>query len=152
MPAGNAYPFWYLVPSPFFELACDPNVGTRFFRTCHVLSVLMLRPFFPELVMSTDLLSFEHPSVLLFCFTRLFTLNTPWYISIFHRYLTFSLFHWNTCIINLLKHVSDQRNVKSCVFQSYNICIVLHIDQSRYLRSVLIQILNDVKYKRKDAM
>ena len=24
----------------------------------------MLRPFFPELVMSTDLLSFEHPSVL----------------------------------------------------------------------------------------
>ena len=29
--------------------------------------VLMLRPFFPELVVSTDLLSFEHPSVLLFC-------------------------------------------------------------------------------------
>ena len=29
--------------------------------------VLMLIPFFPELVMSTDLLSFEHPSVLLFC-------------------------------------------------------------------------------------
>ena len=28
---------------------------------------LMLRPFFPELVMSTDLLSFEHPLVLLFC-------------------------------------------------------------------------------------
>ena len=28
----------------------------------------MLRPFFPELVMSTDLLNFEHPSVLLFCF------------------------------------------------------------------------------------
>ena len=27
----------------------------------------MLRPFFPELVISTDLLSFEHPSVLLFC-------------------------------------------------------------------------------------
>ena len=29
--------------------------------------VLMLGPFFPELVISTDLLSFEHPSVLLFC-------------------------------------------------------------------------------------
>ena len=29
--------------------------------------VLLLRPFFPELVMSTDLLSLEHPSVLLFC-------------------------------------------------------------------------------------
>ena len=33
--------------------------------------VLMLRPFFPELVMSTDLLSFEHPSVLLFCFINI---------------------------------------------------------------------------------
>ena len=32
--------------------------------------VLMLRPFFPELVMSTDLLSFEHPAVLLFCFIK----------------------------------------------------------------------------------
>ena len=32
--------------------------------------VLMLRPFFPELAMSTDLLSFEHPSVLLFCLTN----------------------------------------------------------------------------------
>ena len=30
--------------------------------------VLMLRPFFSELVMSTDLLSLEHPSVLLFSF------------------------------------------------------------------------------------
>ena len=33
--------------------------------------VLLLRPFFPELVMSTDLMSFEHPSVLLFCFASL---------------------------------------------------------------------------------
>ena len=33
-----------------------------------VAFVLMLRPFFPELVMSTELSSFEHPSVLLFCF------------------------------------------------------------------------------------
>ena len=29
--------------------------------------VLMLRPFLPELVMSTNLSSFEHPSVLLYC-------------------------------------------------------------------------------------
>ena len=28
----------------------------------------MLRPFFPELVMSMDFLGFKHPSVLLFCF------------------------------------------------------------------------------------
>ena len=31
----------------------------------------MLIPFFPELVTSTDLLSFEHPSVLQFCFLSL---------------------------------------------------------------------------------
>ena len=37
-----------------------PHLGLAF--------VLMLKPFFPELVMSTDLLSFEHPLVLLFCF------------------------------------------------------------------------------------
>ena len=36
-----------------------PDLGLAF--------VLMLRPFFPELVMSTNLLNFEHPSVLLFC-------------------------------------------------------------------------------------
>ena len=30
----------------------------------------MLLPFIPELVMSTDLLSFEHPSVLLFCWDQ----------------------------------------------------------------------------------
>ena len=39
------------------------------FGTC---IVLMLRPYFPELVMSTDLLSFEYPSVLLFCFVILY--------------------------------------------------------------------------------
>ena len=42
-----------------------PNLGLVF--------VLMLRPFIPELVMSTDLLSFEHSSVLLFCFLRVYT-------------------------------------------------------------------------------
>ena len=42
------------------------------FGTC---IFLMLRPFFPELVMSTDLLSFEHPSVLLFCLSCLRTLK-----------------------------------------------------------------------------
>ena len=36
--------------------------------------VVMLRPFFPELVMSTDLLSFEYPSILLFCFVLLDTI------------------------------------------------------------------------------
>ena len=37
----------------------------------------MLRPFFPELVMSTDLLSFEHPSVLLFCLSEKLPLMCP---------------------------------------------------------------------------
>ena len=48
----------------------DVNMRTSNSSLCHmyVLAfVLMLRPFFPELVISTDLLSFEHPSVLLFC-------------------------------------------------------------------------------------
>ena len=33
----------------------------------------MLRPFFPEFVMSMDLLSFEYPSVLLFCFMHMYS-------------------------------------------------------------------------------
>ena len=56
------------------------------FRTC---IVLMLRPFFPELVMSTDLSSFEHPSVLLFClYLRrwyIFTIQTNLQISLWLR-------------------------------------------------------------------
>ena len=51
---------------------CDKPTEDAYFSGHLVLShlglafVLMLRPFFPELVMSTDLLSFEYPSVLLF--------------------------------------------------------------------------------------
>ena len=45
--------------------------------------VHMLRPFFPELVIFTDLLSFEHPSVLLFYYLPLkrfiYTKNPLWY-------------------------------------------------------------------------
>ena len=79
---ANLFPNWTLIPM----LTLLPNFG-GFHRTLQrvrlanrgrlllrtlVLShlglafVLMLRPFFPELVMSTDLLSFEHLSVLLF--------------------------------------------------------------------------------------
>ena len=43
--------------------------------------VLMLRPFFPELIMSTDLLSFEHPSVLLFCLIIIKTRGPKGHIS-----------------------------------------------------------------------
>ena len=43
------------------------NRGRLLLRT--IAFVLMLRPSFPELVMFTDLLSFEHSSVLLFCLT-----------------------------------------------------------------------------------
>ena len=48
------------------------------FGTC---IVLMLRPFFPELVMSTDLLRFEHPSVLIFCLN----INVIWQWCSKHR-------------------------------------------------------------------
>ena len=51
-PAGDACSSGHLVLS---------HLGLAF--------VLMLGPFFPGLVMSTDLLSFEHPAVLLFCFS-----------------------------------------------------------------------------------
>ena len=44
--------------------------------------VLMLRPFSPELAMSTDLLSFEHPLVLLFCFKTQQQKYADAYISI----------------------------------------------------------------------
>ena len=40
--------------------------------------VLMLRLFFPKIVMSTDLLSFEHPSVLLFCFDKNVYFSFSW--------------------------------------------------------------------------
>ena len=81
---ANLLPKWTLIPM----LTLLPNFG-GFHRTLQrgrlanrgrlllrtpglshleLAYVLRLRPFFPELVMSTDLLSFEHPSVLLFCF------------------------------------------------------------------------------------
>ena len=56
----------------------------------------MLRPFFPELVMSTDLLSFEHPSVLLSCSL----LQNCWHriinITSFEKHLESSLDHTRT--------------------------------------------------------
>ena len=50
------------------------NRGRLLFRTpgpvpFRLAFVPMLRPFLPELVMSTHHLIFEHPSVLLFCLT-----------------------------------------------------------------------------------
>ena len=52
---------------------------------CNRSYILMLRPFFPDLVMSTDLLSFEYPSVRLFCLTV--------YGEDVHNILTNSLLH-----------------------------------------------------------
>ena len=77
---ANLLPNWTLLPI----LTLLPNFG-GFHRTLQrvrlanrgrllprttgpVPFVLMLRPFFSKLVMSTDLLGFEHPSVLLVCF------------------------------------------------------------------------------------
>ena len=49
-----------------------------------LLFFLMLRQFFSELVMSTDLLSLEHPSVLLFCFgiLRKYLLSISFWLSL----------------------------------------------------------------------
>ena len=56
--AGDIY--YQITCAPFGKFIClftKLPLGLAF--------VLMLRPFIPELVMSTDLLSFEHPPVLL---------------------------------------------------------------------------------------
>ena len=75
---------WFPVKKKSKTLTSFPSLCSlvRFYSSGHlVLShlglafVLMLRPFFPELVMSTDLLSFEHPSVLLFCFWPFYSIN-----------------------------------------------------------------------------
>ena len=80
MPAGSAYPSGHVVPSPILGLANVPIVETKFLELAMSLldfspriplgtfSILPLKLFIIEFVISTDLLSFEHPSVLLFCF------------------------------------------------------------------------------------
>ena len=45
MPAGNAYPFGHLVPSPFVGLACAPIVETRFLELA--MSLLDFSPRIP---------------------------------------------------------------------------------------------------------
>ena len=74
------YRFWpYYRFRPYYQILevsiehCNgvplANRGRLLLRTPGpVPFFLMLSPFFPELVMSTDLFSFEHPSVLLFSF------------------------------------------------------------------------------------
>ena len=84
---ANLLPNWTLLPIftllPNFggshrtlQLVRLANRGRLLLRTpgpvpFGLAFVLMWRPFFPELVMSTDLLSFEHPSILLFCFKNI---------------------------------------------------------------------------------
>ena len=76
--AGPYYQFWpyYQISEGFHRTLQRVRLANRGrlllqtpgpvpFGTC--ICSNLLRPFFPELVMSTDLLSFEHPSVLLFC-------------------------------------------------------------------------------------
>ena len=61
---------WQYMPSgTFCSTSSDTYQVVEILKeTSKLAFVLMLRPFIPELVISTDLLSFEHPSVLLFCF------------------------------------------------------------------------------------
>ena len=66
------------------------------FETCICFNV---DTFFPELVMSTDLLSFEHPSVLLFCFFKLSHLTRMPSCDICNVWLLFCLFDYiPTCL------------------------------------------------------
>ena len=67
--------------------------------------VLMLRPFFPKLVMSTDLLSFEHTSVLLFSLCPMF-----W----FYRYNSLTglpFFRSYSELLSKFSEISFQENV-----------------------------------------
>ena len=68
--------------SPLQIQAYTVHISSRHLVLSHLglAFALMLRPFFPELVISTDLLSFEHPSVLLFCFLR-FIFPPPFFRS-----------------------------------------------------------------------
>ena len=78
-----------------------------------IFNVLMLRPFFPELVVSTDLLSFDHLSVLLFCFKLIFYIcetylpypvTTSFHlVDIKHFRKTLNLQHYFFCAFCILK-------------------------------------------------
>ena len=67
----------YFIPEGFYrtldtgaasqQRTLNPTVTWSFLFDMGLAFVLMLRPFIPERFMSTDLLSFEHPLVLLFC-------------------------------------------------------------------------------------
>ena len=68
-------PFSALMKYNMFKLTEDAySSGHLVLSHLGLAFVLMLRPFFPELVISTDLLSFKHPSVLLFCLADMLTM------------------------------------------------------------------------------
>ena len=48
MPAGSAYPFGHLVPSPILILACAPIIETRFFELA-----MFLLDISPRILLST---------------------------------------------------------------------------------------------------
>ena len=71
------------------------NIGRLLLRTPFgTCIVLMLRPFFPQLIMSTDLLILEHPSVLLFCSSPL-PMCHCWWTNCPRGYLSGSNCLWN---------------------------------------------------------
>ena len=81
----------------------------------------MLRPFFPELVMSTDLLRFEHPSVLLFCSARCMSeYLCGAKLRIFRKYLSvyFCIDEFTSSTSTMLPNDHREDN-KSCAYYLY---------------------------------
>ena len=73
---------------------------------------IYMRPFFPELVMSTDLLSFEHPSVLLFCVSPL-PMCHCWWTYCPRGHLSGSNCLWNAeKVVNIVADTSP--TIKRC--------------------------------------
>ena len=86
----------------------------------------MLRPFFPELFMSTDLLSFEHPSVLLFCFLKRV-----------HKHNVF-LYTCCMCFVYVMLYFGTSYIILKFLFLFFAILVCIHyITMNRSLHSSL---------------
>ena len=72
LPNFERFPWWNIATGAASQQRTLAPPDTWSCLTLGLAFVLMLGPFFPELFMSTDLLSFDYPSVLriLFCYTR----------------------------------------------------------------------------------
>ena len=108
----------------------------------------MFRPFFPELVISTDLLSIEHPSVLLFCLVSVKYRHMPYvYKGLIASNVTLMTKH---CTLTQIGFYSNCSNTEVIISQG-DICIssdfTLHwsIHRSSLLTSIYLQLIDRSK-------